>query len=757
LGVAAFAMFAPLLQSLPDGGWGLAKILALGTLAFALFCAAAWLHIDLDRASVSAITAAFIATGAVCAFRRRALLWSLWRERRAVLITVEVLCALMFLGFVLTRAMNPDLWHPDRGGEKPFEMALLTAVLRTKTLPVYDPWYSRGALNYYYGGWFLLSAPARVLRTSPAMVMNVAMAVFASCSAGAAFSLGAGMVNATRTGWRRHHHLARTCAAGVLAATFVLLVSNGAIVTTLWQRFTGDARGPVDWWGLSRVIPNSVAVTEFPAWSLLFGDVHPHVMGIPVLLAVGTLCLAWYSELRDGRRRSTVLLGIVLGAGIGLTRMTNTWDFPLSVGVTGMTVLLALKAGVPWRRLVAPVVALLIVVVVVWSPYVRRGEVFDSGFDPATLRTPPSSWLKQFGWFALISVMVVAGQLAVTFRRSRPVWTWITRAHLAVVGLSLVALAYLWQRPGFETFEISASLALACGWVAWQRRGRVSRFSPLGPLALAIGWAIQAGVEMITVRNDGGRMNTVFKFWYESWIVLAVGCAVVVAEQLRSRDVWSRRTSRLLVAGSVVLAVAFWWMATPPRMDDRLSTGGLSLDGEAYLSPQFVYGTGAERFVPADDIPLIDWIRANVHGIQVVAEAPGNDYKWTGRISWLTGLPTPIGWRYHQSQQRRTYGASLEARITAMTDLYTTTDVHVMANVLSRYSVRYLVFGTQERLLASPASTAALRSFECLNVVTDADRSTEDGAVSDELFVAAVDASCVSRLRPRLPPPPPTP
>ena len=78
-----------------------------------------------------------------------------------MLVTVEVLSALMFLGFVLTRAMNPDLWHPDRGGEKPFEMALLTAVLRTKTLPVYDPWYSHGALNYYYGGWFLLSAPAR--------------------------------------------------------------------------------------------------------------------------------------------------------------------------------------------------------------------------------------------------------------------------------------------------------------------------------------------------------------------------------------------------------------------------------------------------------------------------------------------------------------------------------------------------------------------------------------------------------------------
>ena len=90
----------------------------------------------------------------------------------------------------------------------------------------------------------------------------------------------------------------------------MLLVSNGAIVTTMWQRLTGDLRqGRVDWWGLSRVIPGSVAVTEFPAWSLLFGDVHPHVMGIAVLLAVGALCIAWYGALVDGRRGHAVLLG----------------------------------------------------------------------------------------------------------------------------------------------------------------------------------------------------------------------------------------------------------------------------------------------------------------------------------------------------------------------------------------------------------------------------------------------------------------
>ncbi len=764
LGLAAFALFAPMLQRLPDAGFGLAKTLALASLAFAMFVAATWLRLDLNRSLVTSLAVVLLGAGVWCAFRRRALLARLWHERRTALIAVEVMTVVMFVALVLLRALNPDLWHPERGGEKPFELALLTAVLRTKTLPVYDPWYSHGALNYYYGGWFMLSAPARMLRTSPSTVMNLALAVFASCSSGAAFSLGAGMVNAGRPRWRRRSRTQRTSViAGVLAAVFVLLISSAAMVQPLWQWLTGNLPrdGRLDWWALSRVIPDSVAVTEFPAWSLLFSDVHPHVMGIAVLLTIGTLCIAWHSALVDGRHRHAVVLGVLLGVGIGLTRMTNTWDFPLSGGLAVATITLALVSRVSWRRVILPAVGLGFVVLIVWSPYVRRGQVFDSGFEPAALRTPPSSWLRQFGLFATISSLMFVTHLAVALRTSRIVWRWITTAHVTVVVLSLAALGYLAARPGFEVFEITASLTIACAWVAWQRwrhgpPAGVARFGPLGPFALGIGWAIQAGVEMLTVRNDGGRMNTVFKFWYESWIVLAVGGAVVVAEQLRSRDATLRSTSRIVIGSALAMGLGFWWLAVPVRTDDRISAAGLSLDGQAYLSDEFVFGGGENRFVPADDVALADWLRANVRGIQVVAEAPGNDYQWTGRISWLTGLPTPIGWGYHETQQRRPYGASIETRKADMTALFTTTDPGVMATVLSRYTVAYVVFGTQEQLLSSPQSEAALRSFECIDVLTQADRSTEQGVISQQLFVAHVDPACVIRLRPPLPPPPPS-
>ena len=142
------AMF--IFRPLPDRGIVLARILG-----FLLIGYLAWLSVSLDWLTFS--NRAIFIGGLVVALGSAIALVFNWREiigflrgRWKLLLLAETLFLLAFLAFVLVRAANPDLWHPFRGGEKPMELAYLSAVVRSTTLPPYDPWFAGGYLNYYY-------------------------------------------------------------------------------------------------------------------------------------------------------------------------------------------------------------------------------------------------------------------------------------------------------------------------------------------------------------------------------------------------------------------------------------------------------------------------------------------------------------------------------------------------------------------------------------------------------------------------------
>ena len=111
------------------------------------------------------------------------------------------------------------------------------------------------------------------------------------------------------------------------------------------------------------------------------------------------------------------------------------------------------------------------------------------------------------------------------------------------------------------------------------------------------------------------------------------------------------------------------------------------------------------------DYQAIRWLQDNVEGSPVVLEAHMDQYRWGGRIANYTGLPTILGWPWHQIQQRYGYREQVHERAAHVRLAYETTDIAIASDLLRHYDVAYVVVGELERL---NYSADGLAKFEAM-------------------------------------------
>jgi uncharacterized membrane protein len=138
-------------------------------------------------------------------------------------------------------------------------------------------------------------------------------------------------------------------------------------------------------------------------------------------------------------------------------------------------------------------------------------------------------------------------------------------------------------------------------------------------------------------------------------------------------------------------------------MVDRMSaTAPRTLDGMTYMEySRYFNGASAEMGIDMDlreDYLAIRWMQENVKGSPVIVEAHTVEYQWGNRFTIYTGLPSVVGWRWHQSQQRDIVNDRwVWNRVYAVDDFYQTLDMQTARDFLRKYNVRYIVLGQQER------------------------------------------------------------
>jgi uncharacterized membrane protein len=208
-------------------------------------------------------------------------------------------------------------------------------------------------------------------------------------------------------------------------------------------------------------------------------------------------------------------------------------------------------------------------------------------------------------------------------------------------------------------------------------------------------------VEIIVLRGDIGRMNTVFKFYLQSWTLFTISAAAALgwlfAEWKRWHPSW-RLTWQIALIFLVAVAGLYPVMAGVAKVDDRMERSAPhSLDGMAYMIDTVHYEEG-NSFELAQDYSAIRWLQENVIGSPVIVEANQVEYHWGTRITMYTGLPGVVGWNWHQRQQRTvTPHVWVTERVEAVHEFYLTEDLDRTHQFLNQYDVSYIIFGLLEQ------------------------------------------------------------
>jgi uncharacterized membrane protein len=392
IGLLALPLAWRSLGRLPDRGVGFARAIGLLVTGYLVWIGAT---AGLIRNTPAGVTGAVILLAGLSALairgqRRELLEWI--RQQRTTLWLMEGLFLLAFVGWAFVRSNSPEIVAT----EKPMELAFLNSLSHSTTFPPHDPWLSGYAISYYYFGFVISTLLTMLTGVTTGVAFNLTSAMWFGLTVLASYSLVYNLI--------KLRHPDASLSAPLLGPLFVVISGNlegflellharhwfwrtspdGSMTSAFWRWL--DIKELVNpplgapqwipsrnwwWWRASRVVRDlnlagidHEVIDEFPFFSFLLADNHPHVLALPFVLLAIAVCLQLYLaghrdvtmgfiEIPKERfRRLWIGLGVSLTlavAGIRLAQLFGQVAGPIDpkaavVGIVG-PVLLALAAG----------------------------------------------------------------------------------------------------------------------------------------------------------------------------------------------------------------------------------------------------------------------------------------------------------------------------------------------------------------------------------------------------------------------------
>ena len=675
LGAAAMPLTGRLFRRFQDRGWMFSKVTAIAVSGFLTWFLVAVKIIKFTTMTCIVVTLVCAAASLILYCREQKAGFECIPFAHLDLVYAEEL--LFFAAFLLWTYFAG--FHPAAyGTEKFMDYGFMEAMMRSKTLPATDLWYSQGKINYYYGGQYFAVFLTKLSGAKVELTYNLMRTFVAGLAFAMPFSLVHQMVTdrlgKTGSRWKK----ALPSVTGILAGISVSIAGNmhyvvyGQIIPFI-QKLKGEEVSSYWFPDATRYIGfnpdvEDKTIHEFPCYSFVLGDLHAHVVDIMFVLLLLGLLYAWMKKVRTtelsgesmSRRKfwkKQLLMPQLLATGalLGMFHWTNYWDFVIYFVVTCGAALfmniIGQKGKIRWALGVtaAQAAEILILATVIILPFTLQFDTSNmvQGIALAQHHSLPHQLLVLWGLPGILTILFVVSLLVEKLR-----------------GAEQKSL-----------YHLLASIRLP------------DLFAVLMGLC-AIGLVLIP--ELVYVRdiyeNGNARANTMFKLTYQAYIMF--GMTMIYA------------IFRLLIIGKnkILKVLAFIGLFFFVWTCGYFGNSVHSWFGEVWKPSQYK-GLNATAFLETDfpeDVNGIRWLKENISDAPVVLEANGDSYSEYERVSAMTGLPTIMGWYVHEWLWRGNL-SDLNAKIEEIQEIYTSTDETRVKELLEEYNVSYIFVGSCER------------------------------------------------------------
>lgn len=689
------------------------------------------------------------------------------KQNKPLIITTEILFLFAFALMAFIRSTNPEIL----GTEKPMELMMINGIMNSPTFPPRDLWLSGYSISYYYFGYVMTSMLATFTGTPATAAFNLMTAlVFALSAVGAygiLYNLLASRQSPVSDPQSSIENRKSEIGRALLAPLFLLLVSNiegflevlhrrGVFWTEgnnfwTWLGIPELRDAPAQllqwipdrfwwWWRASRVIMDydlqnnfkGDVISEFPAFSFILGDLHPHILAMPFVLLTIAVALNLFLGGFKGRtdfyvaRLNISKTGFfVIALLIGGLAFLNTWDILIGGALILFAYVLARvrESGWGWERLEELIllgISMLAVAYVMYLPFFIGFDSQAGGILPSFMYPTRGAqlWVIWGTLFIPLFAFLLYRRATGSANWSAGLKTSFGLVFVLFLAMFAVGVVALFAHPDFTNPLIESQAGNIGGFIAASMSRRllyigslVTLLALLIPtlsylfankqedvtpeeerqpshgfalLLIVLGLLLILGPEFVYLRdNFGYRINTIFKFYFQAWMVLSLAAAYGVAILLQNLQGWSKRIF------SVVFAIVLIMGLTYPAL-------GFANKTDNFKPPFFGYSLDDFDRVKAenpDEAAAIEWLRLAPDGI--VAEAVGGAYSSYARIANYTGLPTVLGWDNHEGQWRDSL--LIGNRRQDIETLYTTPDGLTAQDIVAKYNIRYIYIGGLER------------------------------------------------------------